>query len=179
MLLFARPVPGAADQLQLSAPDAQLPWTAATDAALRRIARELAAGDAPPAITGVRSAFNVPGALPGEGETQVFLETDTGSPAALTVVRRADQPPRWSATFGEVIAAAAAPPARDTLAWFRLACGLPRTLPDEPLAALEPEQAEKARADYGFVLEQLGRCDALSDGEPAAPAALNAGDAPA
>ena len=35
---------------------------------------------APPAITGVANGFHVPGTLPGEGETQLFLNTSTGEP---------------------------------------------------------------------------------------------------
>src|SRR3546814_1145016 len=38
------------------------------------------AADAPPVITGVGCAFHVPGSLPGEGETQIFLATADGSP---------------------------------------------------------------------------------------------------
>ncbi|MGJ3629468.1 hypothetical protein AB5I41_26240 [Sphingomonas sp. MMS24-JH45] len=46
----------------------------------RRIATEATAADAPPVVTGVRSAFHVPGSLPGEGETQIFLSTREGRP---------------------------------------------------------------------------------------------------
>ena len=56
VLLFARPVPGAAagtsstGSVQLIAPDAQLPWDAATEAQLRAILTELVKPGAPPAI---------------------------------------------------------------------------------------------------------------------------------
>ncbi|HYZ48303.1 MAG TPA: hypothetical protein VE567_05345, partial [Sphingomonas sp.] len=57
-----------------------------------------------------------------------------------------------------IVDEAAKPPARDTLLWYRLACGLPRALPDEAVADLDGAAAEAARADYGYVLEQLGPC---------------------
>jgi hypothetical protein len=47
---------------------------------------------------------------------------------------------------------------RDTLLWYRLACSLPATLPESSLAGVEPADADIAREDYRFVLEQLGSC---------------------
>lgn len=158
VLLFARPVAGAADQVQLTAPDAQLPWTPAAGAAVRAIAREAVAADAPPAITGVGSAFHVPGALPGEGETQVFLQTADRRPVSLSVLRRPGEERRWAVALSEIVGDAAKPPARDTLLWYRLACGLPRELPAASTAQLGFEDAAKAREDYRFVLERLGPC---------------------
>lgn len=175
VIAFARPVAGRASLVQLVAPDAQRPWSPARDELVRRIAREATRADAPPAITGVRSAFHVPGALPGEGETQIFLTTAGDRPAALSIVRKADVPPRWSATFGEVIDPDAAPPAHDTLAWYRLACGLPRALPAEASATLSPEDAGKAQEDYGFALAQLGPCRPGAEAA-AQPAAVSTPD---
>lgn len=163
VLAFARPVSGRPALLQLVAPDAQRMWNPALDALVRRIAREAIAPDAPPAITGVRSAFFAAGALPGEGETQIFLTTAADQPAALSIERRDGAEPRWNATFGEVIADAP-PPARETLTWYRLACGLPRDLPVSATSALSPEDAARATEDYRFVLEQLGPC--RSDAAP-------------
>lgn len=158
VLLFAKPVAGAADQVQLVAPDAQLPWSPATDAAVRGVARAVVAGDAPPEITGVGNAFHVPGALPGEGETQVFLQTADRRPVSLSVLRRPGEQKRWAVALSEIVDDAAGPPARDTLLWFRLACGLPRQLPESSTAQLGPEDAARAREDYRFVLDQLGPC---------------------
>lgn len=158
VLLFARPVSGAAGQVQLTAPDAQLPWTAAADARARRIARELASPDAPPAVTGVGDAFHVPGALPGEGETQVFLRTADARPVSLSVLRRPGEERRWAVALSEIVDDAAGPPARDTLLHHRLACGLPRQLPPESTAKLAEADAAKAREDYDFVLARLGPC---------------------
>lgn len=158
VLVLARAVPNSPGQLQLVAPDAQLPWSADTDARVRAIARAAAANDAPPAIRGVRDAFHVPGALPGEGETQVFLTTANATPLSLSILRRPGEQPRWSVARSEVVDEAAGPPARETLLWYRLACGLPRQLPERATETLAPAEAEQARADYAFVLAQLGSC---------------------
>lgn len=157
VLLFARPAPQPG-QLQLVAPDAQRPWTPDTDARVRQIAREAVAPDAPPRITGVGNAFHVPGALPGEGETQVFLQTADGRPVSLSVLRRPGERPRWAVALSEIVDEAAAPPRRDTLLWYRLACSLPAALPETSTASLDGNNAQVAREDYRFVLAQLGGC---------------------
>ena len=54
VLLFARPGAGPAGELQLVAPDAQLPATPENESAAARDPRRAAAPDAPPAVTGVR-----------------------------------------------------------------------------------------------------------------------------
>lgn len=158
LLLFARAVPGGAGQLQLVSPDAQADWTPERDALVRRITREVIGTDAPPRITGVGTAFHVPGSLPGEGETQVFLQTADARPVSLSVLRRPGEQPRWAAALSEIVDEAAAPPARDTLLWYRLACFLPRALPAASIASLSETDAGQAREDYGFVLTQLGAC---------------------
>jgi len=163
VLLFARPVAGAAaagtaGQLQLVAPDAQRAWSAPLDTAVRGIAREVVAADAPPVVTGVGAAFHVAGALPGEGETQVFLTTADARPVSLSILRRPGERPRWAVALSEIVDDAAAPPRRDTLLWYRLACALPPALPDRSTAALDPADAEAARADYRFVVAALGAC---------------------
>ena len=168
VLAFARPVAGRADQIQLVTPEAQRSWTPALDSLARRIAREAGAPDAPPVITGVRNAFHVPGALPGEGETQIFLTTEGDRPAALSILRRPGEQPRWSVALSEIIDDSAAAPARDTLLWYRLACALPAALPERSTAALSPEDAEVARADYGIVVAALGPCR-NGTGVPGAP----------
>lgn len=166
VLLFARPVPGSAYQLQLVAPGAQVAWTPAADAAVRGLVRAAVAPDAPPAITGVGSAFHVPGALPGEGETQVFLQTADARPVSLSVLRRPGEQRRWSVALSEIVDEAADPPAPGTLLWYRLACGLPPALPEASTASLDAAAATAAREDYRFVLDALGPC-----GRPKAGAA--------
>lgn len=158
VVLFARTVPGRPGELQLVRPDAQLLWDAALDTRLRGVLREIYAPGAPHKVTGVREAIHVSGDLAGEGETQLFLSTANGEPAALTVSRKPGQPPRWSVSFSEVVAGDAEVPRRDTLAWYRLACFLPLQLPQA--ANISPGQADRTAAarDYRFVIEQLGSC---------------------
>ncbi|HXH17201.1 MAG TPA: hypothetical protein VNJ10_13835 [Sphingomonas sp.] len=158
VLIFARQVPGAVNQVQLVAPDAQLAWTPIADARARRIAKDALASDAPPVITGVGNAFHVPGALPGEGETQVFLTTADQRPVSLSILRRPGEQPRWAVALSEIVDEAAAPPAPETLLWYRMTCALPATLPDHSTASLEAADATIAREDYAFVLSALGPC---------------------
>ncbi|MBY9062130.1 hypothetical protein K7957_04205 [Sphingomonas yunnanensis] len=158
VLAFARAVAGRPDQVQLVTPGAQRDWSPAVDSLARQIAREASAPDAPPIITDIRSAFHVPGALPGEGETQIFLTTQDNRPAALSILRRPGEQPRWSVALTEIIDDAAAAPRRDTLLWYRLACALPATLPERATASLGPDDSTQARADYRYVIDQLGPC---------------------
>ena len=161
VLVFGRMAPGAAGpvgQVQLVSPDAQVDWSPQADALVRRIARAAVAPDAPPRITGVGRAFHVPGSLPGESETQVFLTTADARPVSLSILRRPGERPSYAVALSEIVDEAAGPPPRDTLLWYRLACFLPRTLPGGSTASLEPADADAARADYRFVLAQLGAC---------------------
>lgn len=157
VLLFARPVPGRPGELQLVAPDAQISSTPARDAQVRGIIGELLAADAPAKVGALREAINVAGDLAGEGETQLFLTTAKGAPVAISVARKAGEAPRWSVSFSEVVENGVKP-AAGTLAWYRLACFLPRRLPQG--ANLSESAAERAQAetDYTFVLGELGTC---------------------
>ncbi|MDH7974147.1 hypothetical protein QH494_18315 [Sphingomonas sp. AR_OL41] len=157
VLLFARPAgPG---QVQLVRPDAQRNWTPGGDELVRRITREVLASDAPPRITGVGHAFHTAGALPGEGETQIFLITEGGRPVSLSIDRAADGTRSWKVSLSDIVDAGAGPPPRDTLLWYRLACTLPAALPATSLEGAEPADAAIAREDYGYVRQALGRCD--------------------
>ncbi|MET4896543.1 hypothetical protein RN629_05125 [Sphingomonadaceae bacterium jetA1] len=158
VLIYARRVPNAADQLQLIAPDAQLPWTPDSEARSRTIARDALSPDAPPVITGIGNAFYVPSSLPGEGETQIFLTTANNRPVSLSVLRRPGQDRRYAVALSEIVDESAAPPARDTLLWYRLACALPDSLPEHSTASLSPDNAQAAREDYQFVMQKLGAC---------------------
>ncbi len=158
VLLFARPVTGRAAEVQLVSLDGQRPWTPALDALTRSIAREVLAADAPPTVVGLGNAFHVAGSLPGEGETQIFINTTDGRPVSLSILRRPGEQPRWAVALSEIVDDAARPPERDTLLWYRLACGLPRALPDRSVASMEPADAAIAREDYAFVLNALGPC---------------------
>lgn len=158
MLVFAVPVAGRAGELQLVGPQAMLPASAALEQQVRTIATALISPDAPPAITGVRDVMSVRGNLAGESETQMFLDTATGAPVSLTVIRRPGMAPEWGVSWTEIVDQSAAPPAPDTLEWYRLACALPQQLP--PTAFLQSESAPRfqAQADYEFVRQQLGPC---------------------
>lgn len=158
VLLFARTVAGRPGELQLAGSDAQQSWSPALEAQVRRIATELVAPDAPPQITGIGNAFHVPGSLPGEGETQIFLTTGDNRPVSLTILRRPGEERRWAVALAEIVDEAAGPPGRDTLLWYRLACGLPAALPERALASMEGTDAAAAREDYQFVREALGPC---------------------
>ncbi len=157
VLMFARPAgPGT---IQLVRPDALRNWTPGGDALARRITREVLANDAPPRVTGVGHAFHTAGALPGEGETQIFLATDNGRPVSLTINRAADGTRRWRVSLSDIVDAGGEPPPRDTLLWYRLACSLPATLPDASLDGAEAADMAIARADYDSVRRALGPCD--------------------
>lgn len=158
VLLFARPVAARADQVQLTGLDSQIAWSADLDAQVRGITRDVLAADAPPAITGIGNAFHVPGSLPGEGETQVFVQTATGAPVSLQILRRPGEQTRWSVSLGDIVDNGAGPPKPATLLWYRLACGLPRELPAASLSPDEPDNAAAAREDYALVLRDLGPC---------------------
>lgn len=158
VILFARPVIGRPGELQLVRPSAQLLWDTALDQRLRGILNELYAPGAAHKVTGVREAIFVPGNLAGESESQFFLSTANGEPAAIAVQRSPGQTPRWSVSFTELVSADAAPPARDSLAWYRLACFLPPQLSGDANISATPADRSAAQRDYRFVIEQLGPC---------------------
>ena len=158
VLVLARRVPNRPAELRLVAPDAQLPYTPAVAERLRALLREAMAPDAPPRITGIGRAFHVPGSLPGESETQIFLQTGDSRPISLSILRRPGERPRWAVALSEIVDEAAAPPAPDTLLWYRLACTLPPRLPPQSLSEAGADEAEAIQADYRLVIEGLGRC---------------------
>lgn len=158
MVLFARPVANRPAELQLVAPDAQVPWDEALDLRLRNLLAEFNAAGAPQKVTGVREAIHVTGDLAGQGETQLFLGTTNGDPAAITVIREPGAAPRWNVSFSEVVEAASEPPRRETLGWYRLACFLPRVLPGAVNISGSASERAAAARDYRFVLEALGPC---------------------
>ncbi|HEV2746982.1 MAG TPA: hypothetical protein VGW34_06750 [Allosphingosinicella sp.] len=157
-IVLAATVAGRPGELRLAAPDAQLPFDPATAGRLRDILGEASRADAPPPITGIGRAFHVPGALPGESETQIFLQTADGRPVSLSVLRRPGETPLWAVALSEIVDDAAAEPRPETLLWYRLACSLPAALPAASLAAAEPGQSEAIRMDYRLVKARLGPC---------------------
>ena len=156
--IFAAPVVGRSGELRLIAPDAQIGETPEVEARLRAILTAAVAADAPPQITGVGKAFHVPGAIPGESETQIFLTTVDQRPVSLSILRRPDEEPSWAVALSEMTDEAALPPAHDTLLWYRLACTLPAALPDASTSELSADDARAASADYDLVIAGLGPC---------------------
>ena len=157
VILFARLVPGRPGELQLVAPDAQLLWDPALEGRVAAVLRELFALGAPQRISGVREAVHVAGNLAGEGETQIFLTSSNGEPAAITVSRKPGSAPRWGVSYSELVVLDSAP-ARDSLGWYRLACFLPLMLPNSANVSESNADRSAAARDYAFVLDQLGPC---------------------
>ncbi|HEY0043321.1 MAG TPA: hypothetical protein VGB62_02120 [Allosphingosinicella sp.] len=155
-VILGSAVPGRPGELKLIAPDAQLP--PGEVGRVRAILREASGAEAAPKITGIGRAFHVPGAIAGESETQLFLQTEGGDPVSLTVLRRPGETPQWAVALSEIVDQAAEPPARDTLLWYRLACGLPRSLPRQSLAEADAAGAAAIQSDYRLILQELGPC---------------------
>ena len=165
-LILAAPAGGETGALRLIAPDAQLAYSPIEAGRIRAILREAGGPAPPPRITGLGRAFHVRGSLPGESETQIFLQTADGRPVSLSILRRPGETARWSVALSEIVDEAAAPPARDTLLWYRLACGLPPALPPQSIAEESgADDAAAIRADYRLVLDSLGPCGRARRGE--------------
>lgn len=158
MVIFGNRVPQKPQELRLTSPYSQVVWTQNTESLLRSILTEATAPTAPPIVTGIGNAFHVPGAIPGESESQIFLTTPNNRPISLTVLRRPGEQPQWAVALGEMVDDSASAPARDTLLWYRLACFLPATMPERSTASLGASDAQAVRDDYAFVLKQLGPC---------------------
>lgn len=157
-LLFAEPVATRPGELRLLGRDGRLPFQPAVADRVRAILAEAARPNAAPAITGIGKAFHVPGSLPGESETQIFLQTADSRPVSLGILRRPGQRTIWSVALTEIVDEAAAAPVRETLLWYRLACTLPQALPAQSLADAAPSESQAIRADYSVVLSELGPC---------------------
>jgi hypothetical protein len=158
VLLFARSVPGGSNAIQLVGRQGQFAFSPELESRIRPVLSDLVAPDSPPQILGVRDALSVPGNLAGESETQIFLETDDGSPVSITVLRRPGREPAWGVSWGEIIDASARPPAVNTIAWYRLACSLPARLPQEANLARDRAARAQAALDYTLVMGALGPC---------------------
>jgi hypothetical protein len=158
VIVFARPVSGRPGELQLVRPNAQIAGGQGNETRLRAILTELLAPGAPARVTGVRELAYVPGTLAGEGETQIFLTTADGSAASVTVRHQPNQPPRWGASFSELVAEVGHPPQRETVQWYRLACFLPQRLPGKANMSEGEEARGMAEADYRLVMDSLGPC---------------------
>jgi len=158
-LIYADAVPGRPGELRLVGP--QVPANVPTEELARTVIAAFAAPDAPPAVTGVRDVMSVPGNLVGESETQLFLNTASGEPVSLTVIRRPGMEPTWGVSWSEIVDQSARPPAPETVDWYRLACFLPPQLPANAFLQADRASRTRAEADYRYILEQLGECPRL------------------
>ncbi|MDE1468605.1 hypothetical protein [Aurantiacibacter sp. D1-12] len=147
------------NEVQLVSSRAMFPTGPVIEARVRRVLRQLAASDAPQAITGLRDVISIAGNLAGESETQMFVETASGAPVSLTVLRRPGMEPQWGVSLGEIVDTSARPPERESLAWFRFACSLPADLPADAFLQSDRTAQQRAREDYAFVLRALGPCE--------------------
>lgn len=158
-VIFADQARGRPGEVQLVSSRAMFPSGPVIEGRVRRVLRQLAAADAPPAITGVRDVISVPGNLTGESETQMFIETQNGAPVSLSVIRRPGMAPQWGISLGEIVDTSARPPEAETLAWYQFACFLPDSLPDNAFLQGDRESQDRARRDYAFVQTELGPCE--------------------
>lgn len=158
LILFGQNLSNTTGDMQLVAKDAQIEWTPARDARIRSIVKELVANGSPPAISGIASAFHVPGTIIGEGETQIFMETPNRQPVSITILRRDGQEKFWAVSLSEIVDEAARAPVRNTLLWYRLACFLPKDLPESALRGDSQSNINQARLDYRMVIQDLGNC---------------------
>ncbi|MEP2990422.1 MAG: hypothetical protein ABJN65_08735 [Parasphingorhabdus sp.] len=157
-IVFARSNGRGNGQLQLVAKDAQIIWTPLRDSRVKTIVREILSLNAAPGIERIGSAFHVPGTIIGEGETQIFMETDSNVPISISVLSRDGQRKTWAVSLGEIVDEAARAPAKNSLLWYRLACFLPNDLPYDSLDGQSPTNADQARRDYQMVRRDLGSC---------------------
>jgi len=158
-IVFGDSVAGRPGELQLVSSKAMLPAGPNIEGRVREVLTQISARDVLPAITGVRDVISVPGNLAGESETQLFVVTAGGTPVSLSVIRRPQMAPQWGISLGEIVNQDAAPPQPGTIAWYRFACFLPRELPESAFLQNDRESRERARADYAFVLRELGACE--------------------
>ena len=158
MFVLGSTVAGRVGEVRLARPHSLILWSPTNDNMVRGITKEAVMVDAPPKVAGIISAFYSPGTIIGEGETQVFLKTDRDQPLSLSILSRPGQAKSWAVSTAEVIDESAVAPLKNTLLWYRLACGLPRDLSFELVEAAESDNAARAQADYKFVINALGPC---------------------
>lgn len=145
-------------ELQLIAPDAQLPATPDLVANVRTLMAELNVADAPPRVSGVRDVLSVAGNLADESETQIFFASPQNATVTATVLRRPGRAPDWGVSWSEIVDQSASAPAPNTLRWYRLACSLPGQLPAGSLLSGSAQDGARAQADYAVVINGLGPC---------------------
>lgn len=157
-LVFGDLDPARPRDLQLLSSKAMLATGPQIEQRIRIVLTQLAQADAPPTVSGIKDVISVPGNLAGESETQIFVQTTTGVPVSMNVIRRPGMTPRWGISFGDIVNPAARPPAPQTLAWYQFACNLPREIEEDAFLQRERSARDQARSDYAFILSELGEC---------------------
>jgi hypothetical protein len=156
-IIFADRVAAFDSELRLVTRDAQLGATPARLSQVQSALAETVAENAPDAITSISGAFNLPGPVPGEGESQFFLATDQ-RPMSITVSRTPGAAPAWWVALGEVVDQGLAPPKRNSFLWYRLACFLPARLPEDIRSESDVTLHAALDDDYAFIRTELGPC---------------------
>lgn len=159
VLLFLRPS-GRAGAYQLAHAEGQVAATPAAVAAVRRAAEQSRSAELRGLrVTGVGNAFHVRGSVPGESESQIFVETADGRPFSIVVLSRPGEGRTYSVSTGDMIDDSAKPVQRDTLLWYELACRLPKSLPSTAAGQLSEEDRRAVEDDYLYMLGALGSCE--------------------
>lgn len=158
-IAFGRHVTGRSDFIRLSRTASMLRYSDRINTMVRSSIREAIAANAPQEITSISSAFHSPGTIIGEGETQIFLNTEFGQPMAISVTSKRGQNRRWSVSTSEVIDINATEPRRFSLLGYRLACSLPKSLSSSNIESSDQRNRQKAISDYKLVKDSIGPCE--------------------
>lgn len=161
VLLFLDQVRGPRGGWRLADLDAQRMWNSAEENEARRLAAERQAEKLEGLhLTGFGSGFHVPGNVPGESETQIFLKTANAMPVSLIILRRPGQAPRYRMVTGDIINETDGEIRPASLLWYHVACTLPATLPSD-MGEGQPEEHRAALVrDYASLRADIGACDA-------------------
>jgi hypothetical protein len=144
--------PAADGKTRLIAGAGQQPASPELEAEVRAIATAARSGEAP-AITGISNGFRADGTVPGESESQFFLQTADGKGLTMVVTRKPGEALKVAVSRGDVIDESAASVKPQTLLWYRLACTAPANLP-----AAAGGTDKVLAADWTAALTSLGPC---------------------
>lgn len=133
----------------------QQAWSSETESIAKRFLAERSTSTLPTGTLEVTGAFHVPGTVPGESESQIFVRGADGLPASLVVLRRPGQDPRVVIATGDVIDPGAPSPDPQALTTLLFACGLPAALPED---AAQGDHAAVV-SDFAAAKDALGGCE--------------------
>lgn len=151
ILAFLAP-PGADGATRLISRRGQQAWDPALADTVRAVVAAQRSGTVP-VVRGIANGFRADGTVPGESESQFFLDTADGKPATLVVQNRPGEVRRVLVARGDIIDESAERVKPNSLLWYRLACFLPARLP----AAAGGNDPALAR-DWRDALASLGPC---------------------